>query len=482
MAQIRKAEGSQLEVILTCTVCEEIFKDPHQLECGHSFCMQCIEGMLEHGQPSPMFNCPECRAALKWPLFLQKCDALNKITQFFKKKDSSVVPCDFCPNGQKRSAVKTCLKCDASLCKEHLRPHKERRTLQEHPLIDPHDDLAKFTCRLHTELVMKYCPTTKQFVCHVCNMEKEQCIKIVKWSENLENKLKKVADMQFEEMKRKLTHSVDTVRKLTGDTEKIVGKMEQMSLMSKSIADFYQTSIIGALLFTILILCFYAYSYSSESQSMSSTVQIQQTQLHKLHMRISDSQCFVPPEDIDRSSDQVRSVASFMNKNSANPLLQVSPDLQSVERVTDKLSLLPHPSRFDELPQILTMPCFSYGKHHWELEVKGAWDIAVAFHSISRKGKSGAFGDNKKSWCLTQNKMGDLFVYHNNMKREVSKTLRRDRVTVGIDFVKGTITFSEDGNSLLHRFGSAQLTEPVCLGFALKYVKPQSKITLLRSW
>lgn len=53
-------ETTQLEEMLMCPVCQDIFKDPRQLPCGHSMCVGCLENMVDHSSDLP-FRCPDCR-------------------------------------------------------------------------------------------------------------------------------------------------------------------------------------------------------------------------------------------------------------------------------------------------------------------------------------------------------------------------------------------------------------------------------------
>eukprot|EP00750_Incisomonas_marina_P019490 INCI3450.1.p1 GENE.INCI3450.1~~INCI3450.1.p1 ORF type:complete len:124 (-),score=22.34 INCI3450.1:96-467(-) len=48
---------SELQQSLKCTVCNQIFDNPHSLGCNHSFCKKCIDGFVAGGQ-SPV--CPVC--------------------------------------------------------------------------------------------------------------------------------------------------------------------------------------------------------------------------------------------------------------------------------------------------------------------------------------------------------------------------------------------------------------------------------------
>lgn len=46
---------------LYCSICQEVFKDPHRAPCGHSYCRQCIEPWLKQSK-----TCPEDRQPLSF--------------------------------------------------------------------------------------------------------------------------------------------------------------------------------------------------------------------------------------------------------------------------------------------------------------------------------------------------------------------------------------------------------------------------------
>ncbi|CAJ0953079.1 unnamed protein product [Ranitomeya imitator] len=48
-----------LENQLTCPICLEIFKDPVMLQCGHSYCKDCLWGLMK--DPHTQLLCPVCR-------------------------------------------------------------------------------------------------------------------------------------------------------------------------------------------------------------------------------------------------------------------------------------------------------------------------------------------------------------------------------------------------------------------------------------
>lgn len=44
---------------LECSVCANLFKNPKQLFCGHTFCLDCIEKLKN--ESSQNITCPNCR-------------------------------------------------------------------------------------------------------------------------------------------------------------------------------------------------------------------------------------------------------------------------------------------------------------------------------------------------------------------------------------------------------------------------------------
>ncbi|XP_065806464.1 tripartite motif-containing protein 16-like [Labrus bergylta] len=92
-------------------------------------------------------------------------------------KDRQVVYCDMCTEDNKQPAQKTCMKCDISMCVQHLQAHLTTPVLlQTHPLTEPiasgNGGLVGTTkCPQHGKLLEYYCLDDFTCVCVSCAIE-----------------------------------------------------------------------------------------------------------------------------------------------------------------------------------------------------------------------------------------------------------------------------------------------------------------------
>ncbi|XP_058422408.1 ret finger protein-like 4B [Diceros bicornis minor] len=88
----------------------------------------------------------------------------------------------------------------------------------------------------------------------------------------------------------------------------------------------------------------------------------------------------------------------------ANSHLVVSDDLKHVWCGKICHNPMIDPQRFTYLPCILGTPCFSSGRHYWEVEVGEGkeWALGVCKESVDRKRKSG-FSSEHGFWIISMN-------------------------------------------------------------------------------
>ncbi|KAL4006969.1 tolkin [Sarotherodon galilaeus] len=85
--------------------------------------------------------------------------------------DPQTILCDMCIENRK-PAKKTCMKCEISMCVQHLQAHLTTPVLlQTHPLTEPMDLCGNTKCSQHGKLLEYYCLDDMTCVCVSCATE-----------------------------------------------------------------------------------------------------------------------------------------------------------------------------------------------------------------------------------------------------------------------------------------------------------------------
>uniref|UniRef100_A0A668AYY3 Tripartite motif containing 110 n=2 Tax=Myripristis murdjan TaxID=586833 RepID=A0A668AYY3_9TELE len=176
---------ASLEEELTCSVCRDTFGQAHPLPCGHSLCPACTrEAWAGQSGDKGHFTCPQCQ------------------------EEHGDVLCDCCSpdaeGGQVPIAVKTCLRCEVSLCGQHLQPHLERPAFSTHLLVNPLGDISKRRCPTHTEIFRYYCADERVYICSDCLLEGSHAQHKVKALRQVEEDLKVILQTLLQKAEEKL--------------------------------------------------------------------------------------------------------------------------------------------------------------------------------------------------------------------------------------------------------------------------------------
>ncbi|MED6248402.1 hypothetical protein ATANTOWER_032889 [Ataeniobius toweri] len=172
----------------SCSLCQNLLRDPVAIPCGHSFCMDCISGYWNEADYTGIYICPQCKITFTQRPVLRPNATLSMVAEKIKKSGLNLnlntslrnvyagandVPCDFC-TGKKLKAIKSCLNCLACYCEKHLRPHYESATFKRHKLVDELGNLDRKICPQHQKSLELFCRTDQMCICAICTVSEHR--------------------------------------------------------------------------------------------------------------------------------------------------------------------------------------------------------------------------------------------------------------------------------------------------------------------
>ncbi|MEQ2298745.1 hypothetical protein AMECASPLE_008546 [Ameca splendens] len=429
----------------------------------------------------------------------------NHFGFFFKpeKTSTSPVPCHYCPKTGYQPAVKTCLVCGASMCKEHLRPHLESPVFQNHTLVSPVEDISLWRCQEHHEINRIYCKQCAACVCTVCTVigshRDHACISIREAERELRASLKEEikhlqeAEQQVKNRVAELTEKKETFRVVL--TEALDGVKQQYRTIREALEQEEQSAlccvmkeesrVLGGLAKKLCILQSSLQSIQNGLHTLEgladarADTRVQDQAFIMEYSRISQltsdmGNCveqFEPPEEVDharlsclqkwtekrldsviitmpgKDRDLYRllyGTIPAMDADTAHPKLQLTDDNRKVAYSESPQAYTEDEARFSSFPQVLASFALEQGRWYWEVSVSmddGRWKVGLCEGQIERKGQkdSSRLGFNSYSWCLACDKRKLEAVHNKEMVPLRAEGLQR--VGVFLDFEDGSLSF-----------------------------------------
>lgn len=170
---------------LCCSICLDLLKEPVTIPCGHSYCTSCIERHWDEGDQTKIYSCPQCGQLFLPRPILGKNTMLANVAEELRTPGVQAapadicyaraedVPCDCC-TGRKLKALKSCLQCLVSYCRQHLQDHYDSPAFEKHKLVNPFRGLKGNICTHHGKVMRIFCCTDQQCICDLCSMEKHK--------------------------------------------------------------------------------------------------------------------------------------------------------------------------------------------------------------------------------------------------------------------------------------------------------------------
>ncbi|XP_064414843.1 E3 ubiquitin-protein ligase TRIM17-like [Latimeria chalumnae] len=173
-----KSSTRGLEDEITCSVCQELFKDPVTLRCGHNFCRECVS---EYWKEKTSQSCPICRTDSAFS-DLKINYTLRNIVEMYKKEG-------------KKSKV------------------------QSKPVCSEHEEKLKLYCLEDQEAICLVCQTSRKHKNHTFLPIKEAA---QEFKEELKNSLKPLQDthQKIAELKEKYRGNLNNIHDEADKTEK----------------------------------------------------------------------------------------------------------------------------------------------------------------------------------------------------------------------------------------------------------------------
>uniref|UniRef100_UPI0037E99946 E3 ubiquitin-protein ligase TRIM39-like n=1 Tax=Semicossyphus pulcher TaxID=241346 RepID=UPI0037E99946 len=512
-----------------CSICLDIFKNPVSIPCGHNFCLRCIKRFWDTKNKS---ECPLCKEAFRNRPELRINIVLKDITEEFKKslkgkpnyklpprkgpiqKQPSVteeVPCDVC-QGNKITALKSCLVCRMSYCEVHLAPHLKDQVMTKHMLTDPATFITSHLCKNHNMLLEKYCEQDQIPVCLKCTEKDHKHHKIVpmeKESKKIKCQMRKI-NAEFEQgiqgRLRKYDEIKSSMELSRVNKEREIQKSVQVATMVISAIETNQALLIKDI----------EEKQEAAERTAGGLLKELEQEINELHIRRAELQQLEHTEEplhliqsfpslsapmgtrnwskvrvnsadyigtvraafsklVDVCNDLEKKLsaeeASMTNQYAVDVSLDpataagwliLSPDGKRVSLGAQKLVLPDDPRRFDSCVSVLGKQSFTSGRSYWVVQVgdKTDWDLGVARESINRKGAITVRPDSGY-WAICRRKGGSLSACA-GPSITLQLQIIPQKVGVFLDYEQGSVSFYDaEAKTHIYTYSGCTFIEPL---------------------
>ncbi|XP_071795923.1 E3 ubiquitin-protein ligase TRIM71-like isoform X2 [Asterias amurensis] len=224
-------------VHIECPICLTRFIDPKILDCQHSFCLKCLQELVDKQDPKTDFIiCPVCSKETsipdEGPSALLNCFLLRSLIDDVINPDGSeedinppISSCEGCDEGLE--AVSRCVDCDANFCKTCLENHAKLKNHRHHKIVNAigssnerlrvTDKPGSSKCRKHTDQELCfYCDTCDSPVCPKCavfdHRASEHDVSAIKDSIRSYRQAVEEALMKFDECRKEFKKVDDSIK------------------------------------------------------------------------------------------------------------------------------------------------------------------------------------------------------------------------------------------------------------------------------
>ena len=213
-----------IEDLLHCMICFDLYNNPKMLKCGHTFCAECLEGYLQTYQHQRRAHpnkipCPTCRELTTLPptgvAGLRNDFKVKKIEEMFRtvnlRDRQASKNCDSC-RSQKRNASARyfCSNCTMNYCNACKERHDKNPIFKDHRVLDKQsENTSDIFCKVHkSETVKFFCRGCETVICTLCIMNQHEGHEVIELTAVYEKHQEDIRNMQ-QTIETKLTRLRD---------------------------------------------------------------------------------------------------------------------------------------------------------------------------------------------------------------------------------------------------------------------------------
>ncbi|XP_018120782.1 E3 ubiquitin-protein ligase TRIM50 [Xenopus laevis] len=420
-----------LENQLTCPICLEVFKEPLMLQCGHSYCKECLWGLMT--ESSIQLLCPVCRQVVDCSSSPPNV-TVKHLIETLQKLNEEQTTAESCPSHHNPLSL-YCEQDQKIIC-GLCGTIGEHRQHQITPLTSVYSRMKEEVSALITE-VQRVRKSLEENICKLINNK----TRITNESDVFQRLIRK----EFRELQRYIAeeeaHFLQSVAKKAAD---IISSIEAQlqnknEILNKVQARERELKNLGNENHLLFIRNYSVVTSSSQVPSPGSgdasynavsfkpgfrQDDIKLTVWKRLHRRV------LPAPEILK-----------LDPLTAHPFLELSKGDTIVKCRSLGSRRSSSPESFDCSSCVLAIRGFSTGKHYWEVIVgtKPKWRIGVVKGTVSRKGKM-IRTPEAGAWLLGL-KEGRIYEAFTTPSVCLPINNRPQRIGIFLDYEKGELIF-----------------------------------------
>ncbi|XP_064414332.1 E3 ubiquitin-protein ligase TRIM39-like [Latimeria chalumnae] len=460
-----KSSTGGLEDEMNCSVCQELFKDPVTLKCGHNFCRECV---CEYWKGSTIPACSICRADSAISDLITN-HTLRNIVEMYKKeyKKYKAQSESVCSEHEEKLKL-YCLKDQESICVvcQTSRKHKNHAFLPiEEAAQEFKEELSPAVKHLQgtqeklSKVKEEYCKHLNHIQDQAQKTEKqinEDFVKLHQFlheeEKNLLADLKKEKEEKEQKKKEKIKRISEEMTSLSINIKDIEKKMDQgdsfflmvgtrdrdsraveafLSSVAEATAKNQKTAGGRA-----------AHTYEVPEIPSGALIDVAKY-LGNLQHRVWNKMLSI-----------IHPVTVTLDPNTAHPELTLLEDLTAVTWGSTRREDLPdNPKRFDVFPCVLGSEGFTSGRHSWVVDVEKQTHccLGVTAESATRKGFINLKPEH--GYWTVQLYNGGYSAFTDKGEAQLNMLKTPKKVLVCMDYEDGKVSFSHaDDRSHIYTF------------------------------